>query len=246
MALCAGAPPSTTPWHEERLSPADGSRACESVVAGRSVIIVTGFASQFECETLMDSAAAVAWFRRTQLTGEEETLRPGRLRLPVSERLDKASRYVADDLVGRALDLVERELPSVAELLTRGQPSRGPPPLRHMPLVFSPGEPAVNVYTVGGEFSPHEDKQALTLLVPLSSASLYDGGGTAFWSAAMRGESVEPHVRLREGEVAPTLVLRPSPSDAILFAGNVTHAGLPVLCGTRFVFVASFSASQRI
>ena len=32
---------------------------------------------------------------------------------------------------------------------------------------YSPGEPAVNIYTAGGEFAPHTDKQSVSLLVPL-------------------------------------------------------------------------------
>ena len=38
-------------------------------------------------------------------------------------------------------------------------------------LEFSPREPAINVYGRGGEFAPHQDHQALTVLVPLSPPS---------------------------------------------------------------------------
>ena len=42
-------------------------------------------------------------------------------------------------------------------------------------------------------------------------------------------------------EGPPTAVLRPPLGTAILFGGDVTHAGLPVEAGTRAVLVASFS-----
>jgi len=50
-------------------------------------------------------------------------------------------------------------------------------------LVFTPGEPACNVYTSGGCFSPHQDRQTLTVLLVLSNRDHFAGGGTAFWSA---------------------------------------------------------------
>jgi len=109
------------------------------------------------------------------------------------------------------------------------------------PLKFSSREPAVNVYTPGGECLAHNYAQALTLLVFLSSSSSDDkdagnyvsqGGGTAFWSQEARGHRVE----------APSLIVTPKEAGtALLFGGCVTHADLPVTEGSRVVFVASFS-----
>ena len=39
----------------------------------------------------------------------------------------------------------------------------------------------------------------------------------------------------------PTKILRPELGAALVFGGDVTHAGMPVEDGTRAVFVASFS-----
>ena len=44
-----------------------------------------------------------------------------------------------------------------------------PSVLSNPTLAWSPGEPAVNVYSKGGEFKPHEDEQTLTVLMPLTS-----------------------------------------------------------------------------
>ena len=42
-------------------------------------------------------------------------------------------------------------------------------------------------------------------------------------------------------EGAPTVVLKPPLGSALVFGGDVTHAGMPVETGLRSVFVASFS-----
>ncbi|KOO36090.1 hypothetical protein Ctob_010989 [Chrysochromulina tobinii] len=102
-----------------------------------------------------------------------------------------------------------------------------------MIFTFSGHEPAINVYTAGGEFEPHEDKHMLTVLVSLSPLDAFEGGGTAFWSE--RAERVGG----LGGE--PSLMLRPEPGTAILWTGQITHAGLPVISGRRHVFVCSFN-----
>lgn len=142
-----------------------------------------------------------------------------------------------------------------------------PPSITRNPgLVFTPGEPACNVYTAGGEFKPHEDGHALTVLVVLSEyGSDYGGGGTAFWSekdkplvikarqfaaAVHKGESaflsgcwtLFREALLDHGASrAPTLVLRPPAGSALCFGGNVYHAGVALETGERSVLVASFS-----
>lgn len=41
-------------------------------------------------------------------------------------------------------------------------------------------EPALSIYTVGGDYPRHRDLHALTVLVPLSTAGSFAGGGTVF------------------------------------------------------------------
>ena len=94
----------------------------------------------------------------------------------------------------------------------------------------------------GGEFYAHQDHQALTVLVPLSEPHSFEGGGTGFWAAAPAAaarEAADRHAPDRHAP--PTLVLKPPAGDALLFAGSVTHAGMPVRAGERVVLVASFS-----
>mmetsp|Transcript_17138 Transcript_17138/g.28708 ORF Transcript_17138/g.28708 Transcript_17138/m.28708 type:complete len:127 (+) Transcript_17138:480-860(+) len=109
---------------------------------------------------------------------------------------------------------------------------------------YSAGEPAVNIYQAGGEFAPHTDNEHLTMLIPLDPVGAFEGGGTAFWAKSHH----RPHV---DGQLAPDgadrswlpphHVLKLTAGTAILFGGNVTHAGLPVTSGTRHVFVVSFT-----
>ena len=101
-------------------------------------------------------------------------------------------------------------------------------------LIFASREPAINVYTKGGKFLAHEDGQQLTVLIPLTSPNKFDGGGTAFWSHQSRGHRVDP----------PSLIIKPERGAALLFGGDVTHAGQPVESGERVVFVASFSKKR--
>merc|ERR1740123_2655130 len=87
----------------------------------------------------------------------------------------------------------------------------------------------VNVYTEGGAFTRHRDREHLTVLVPLNQAEeAFIGGGTAFYSS---GASSSP----------PAVVARPVAGTALLWTGDVEHAGLAVKTGTRIVYVGSFS-----
>ena len=67
---------------------------------------------------------------------------------------------------------------------------------RNAGLAFTPGEPACNVYTSGGRFTPHEDGQSLTVIVVLTDRDSFVGGGNRFCSKT----SPNQPVRLRQPE----------------------------------------------
>jgi hypothetical protein len=128
-----------------------------------------------------------------------------------------------------------------AELRTAGQP------LAHSPLLtFTPNEPALNLYTVGGDFAPHRDLQVLTVLIPLVSGEAFEGGGTGFWRAlpSADGEVRGPGGVERDTSVPPALVVTPPRGTALLWTGDVTHNGQAVIAGERTVLVASVSRQQ--
>lgn len=99
-------------------------------------------------------------------------------------------------------------------------------------LVWANREPSVNVYAAGGDFSAHQDEHAITVLIPLTPPEACTGGGTGFWGS-------------RHGTEPPVKVLKPKVGSALIFGGQVIHAGVAVLSGERAVFVASFSARNE-
>jgi len=106
-------------------------------------------------------------------------------------------------------------------------------------LEWSEGEPAINVYEADGYFGAHKDRMALSVLIPLTSPmGDFVGGGTGFW-AGNRQVSENP-------QGPPDLVLKPPPGSALIFGGDVTHAGMPVIQGYRSVFVCSFSTRTPV
>ncbi len=130
----------------------------------------------------------------------------------VCDILDHEHKCLVDELFGTDQSLTER--------------------LKGHGLSFASREPAVNVYTKGGQFYPHQDGHKLTVLIPLSPSNSFAGGGTAFWQQNSRKPRVEP----------PSLKLRPQDyGTPILFVGDVVHSGIRVDGGERIVFVASFS-----
>ena len=263
-------------WSEQFLDAA-AAAACstaESVANWHSVLSVPAFASSSEIETLLVAATATAvdvqaGKVRSETPGAlsvglacrlEQPCAPmlshGRVRMPIVG-LTVAAQAACNELLLRAMELLDAELPALTEDLF-DQPVA--PELRASgelcasshSLTFTHNEPAVNVYTHGGDFSPHKDLQALTVLVTLTSPSAFEGGGTAFWSAADNDIPIDvlaPATMadappgLRRNVSAPTLVLKPPAGTALLFGGDITHAGQPVTSGQRAVFVASFSRS---
>ena len=137
--------------------------------------------------------------------------------------LDGRAHALAMVILARALWNLETLRPDDALRIFRQRASLG-----DMIFAFAGNEPSINVYTSGGEFEAHEDNHMLTVLVPLSPLDGFEGGGTGFWS----------HVAGPGGK--PTLVMRPPPGTALMWTGDITHAGLPVTAGTRHVFVCSF------
>jgi len=200
---------------------------------------------------------------------------PGQVRMPISEMLSLGSQRLCDGLLLRSVTRVHRALPTLLPVLfgeagigntpwegippDQDKPARDAPPrtpvaspannmsiARNPGLVFTPGEPACNVYTEGGQFKSHEDGGSLTVLVVLSERAEYGGGGTGFWSK----DAVEPPASggwwgalsaALATQAGPSFVLAPPEGTALVFGGQVLHAGEQVVAGERVVLVASFS-----
>lgn len=164
-------------WAEVFVTAVDAAvtaTAADALAGSHSLMLFDAVATPSECALLCDAASAAAR-ERTGRThdGDGQTVQTGRFRGQVEECLDSESQMVCDRILCRAVAHVGAALPA---LLPRffGELDLRESVLYNKGLVFSAGEPAINVYTSGGAFDPHTDKQSLTLLVPLSCAR--DGG----------------------------------------------------------------------
>lgn len=218
----------------------------ERIKCGESVIqLPSTIIDPEECEGLVHTCIEIA-----SETSENEVDKRGLVRLPTisaaaraattntpcADPLPKEIDRVLEDILYRVTQYIDEKLPSIVTTLFDENYLLTDLLMRDK-LHYSSREPAINVYFKGGEFLAHKDAQALTVLIPLStSPAHFEGGGTAFWSQDARGHRVED----------PSLVLTPATAGtALLFGGCVTHAGQPILSGTRVVFVASFSSKMR-
>ena len=252
-------------WEEVWIGPSPPKAvrpaAIESLARGESLILLPGVASEAQCLELLAAATAAADRERAATRAPlARRLAEKMVRLSTAaagpaaaagvpeldleegtqaEPLAGAPAELIDAVLLRVLARIDSDLPQLAPALFSGPPSAREMRAMHEcgGLEFSPREPAINVYGRGGEFAPHQDHQALTVLVPLSPPSAFEGGGTGFWP---RGADERAARR-----APPALVLRPPAGTALLFAGSVTHAGLPVRTGERAVLVASFSQRAR-
>ncbi len=66
-----------------------------------------------------------------------------------------------------------------------------------------------------------------------SLSLVHNSGGTGFWAGNRRVDE-NPSTK-------PDLVLKPPRGSALIFGGDVTHSGMPVMDGIRSVLVCSFS-----
>lgn len=162
--------------------------------------------------------STIAAFKRAERDGMV-----ARCALPLSAEMDS----ICQKLLLRTLKWIDVEIPSIPATLFNTTS------LAYLyendQLIYTKREPAVNVYTQGGEFTAHKDAQALTVLIPLScSRRHYLGGGTSFVVASNN-----------------VTISKPPPGHVLLFGGNVIHSGVAVQEGIRVVLVASFSPLKR-
>lgn len=200
-------------------------------ILAHSVLTIPNFANDEEIQDLIAAG-------ERQLAGQHRQGLP-RYRFFIGGR-----QKTALNLRLRLLGLIEAQMPDLAQAIF-GQKSD----LASMNVRFSSDEPAVNIYNWGGYFQPHTDNEAISFLVPLSPEGAFEGGGTAFWAdthidrsgSGENGSKGKGKAR----ELPHSHVVNPPAGTAIIFGGKVTHAGLPVVSGTRHLFVMSFTLRPR-
>jgi hypothetical protein len=226
-------------------------------VQGLSVVLLHGLVSAADCEVLRAEASSAACIAREVANDSRSestrTLAPyqanvltqpttSTIRMPIIQMLGASGRSLCDKILLGGVARLAKDLPSLLPALFGDfRITEAASVTQSSHLVFTPGEPACNVYSVGGRFTPHEDRQSLTILVPLSSTDDYAGGGTGFWSRAARGHTGVDASKALQVHGAPSIVLQPPPGTAMIFGGDMTHAAELVASGERVVFVSSFS-----
>ena len=212
------------------------------------VMVLPGVLSASECTELCEEAdALIASGYTRDLFGEELCDRNSHQSLrrvsveDMSNRHGEISRML---LEGRVLPVLEREFPEVLSALRLEG-------FRDSEFEWASDEPTVNRYTRGGTFDQHEDAYSLSCIVLLSDD--FEGGGTRFWPEAAENGLLSASVG--EGKTGSTVLInegssvlvQPSVGTALLFNGDITHAGSAVHSGVRHLYVGSFDvvASQN-
>jgi len=240
----------------------------QAIGQGQAVVCLFDMADPDEAESLFQSAIAARQARDipTAARGRSRFSVSDPTAFGIGESSSSSNNVVllCDEILLRVLDELDEGIPSIFKALfvpptgmedwvavqplnaQLEQPSV--PPSQHLAdmcdglrdlymmseLEWSEGEPAINVYESGGYFGAHKDHLALTVLIPLTTPSEdFEGGGTGFWKGN-RDCSENPTNE-------PDLILKPEAGSALIFGGDVTHAGMPVESGYRSVFVCSFS-----
>lgn len=217
-----------------------------SFIEGESILVLEDLISTEELTSIKVAADEIQ--ARNSLERMNKGLKnEGLVRIPLiaaAERASKLNTPFADTfprdiddklniILSKVLDRIDNDHEMLIERLFSGHCLQNL--FKNDMLQFSSREPAVNVYTKGGSFRPHEDGQQLTVLISLSHPTEFEGGGTAFWSQDSRGHRVED----------PSLIIAPNAGTVMIFRGDVTHSGVQINNGRRQVFVASFSPSKK-
>ena len=219
-------------WYEVILNQeATSTSLAHSVAVGHSILVLRDVASTAECAAIAAEASDAA--QRERIARGLD----GLVRKRVADLLSAEGTARCDALLLRQIARIESSVPLLVPNLFGALLRESPKSVfGNINLAWSEGEPAINVYTPGGCFTPHEDAQSITCLLNVSQQGAYQGGGTAFWSKASAGTgrdltSTNPH----------TCLITPPAGTALVFGGMVTHAALAIVEGERTVFVASFS-----
>lgn len=198
------------PYREIRIGPFESGRD----LLYSTVLLVPSLLSKVECEELM----AAADMHLTSTPPRACQMH----RLSVAEFACERARHLVRELFFvRVLGLLETRAPEVARAAFGTCHD-----LASLPCKFTGVEPSINVYHAGGQFDPHQDHEALTVLSVLSpSADAFEGGGTAFWPESQTyGQWLAPVDVERYIKRGSEVVLKPrSQSRVTCCSGAATY-----------------------
>eukprot|EP00908_Phaeocystis_cordata_P020731 Transcript_32388.p1 GENE.Transcript_32388~~Transcript_32388.p1 ORF type:complete len:365 (+),score=129.85 Transcript_32388:150-1244(+) len=185
--------------HGHAVPGATSAAAATALANGESVLLVPDVASSAECDAIVQACLpalddgqslirlpSIAAAELAAAAGEQDAFAGDPGADASLCRLPAEADSICTAILRRVFATIDEQLPHVAvsqfgtarlsELVAAGE------------LEFAAREPAVNVYSAGGNFPPHEDHQGLTVLVPLSD---HGGGGTGFWVGEREEEEEE-------------------------------------------------------
>ena len=186
-----------------------------------TVLVLPGVLTPEECAHLRAEAnrrfntlnGHPGWLPVNQNHGTD-TAEMTKRRLSLSDMDPATNEFSLAVLRERVLPELERQAPPVMQgLRLTGYNSTG-----HEAFAFFPREPAINRYAPGGDFSKHEDGEAMSCIILLSEDGAFEGGGTSFFpSGPAPGNApttvLPPQVRcskLSTGQFYSTATVAPS------------------------------------
>ena len=156
-------------------------------------------------------------------------------RMRICEMRADARDLCSELIRNRAIGFLKQRLPMVTERLF------GPAIERtSLRIAFSNFEPAIIRYGPCGEFERHRDESTLTVVVPLSEAPAFAGGGGTVFFPEVTAPSATTAPAGKSPDAGCVVVINPPAGFAVFFNGSIVHASCPVGSGLRHLFVASF------
>jgi hypothetical protein len=258
------------PGWQERFVDAERAHATASVALAfsesLSYIVLSEFATPHECCALQNSAQTLQDIYLKHGDGNVDIFRGIVIkwvsevsRFSVKGLLDEHANAVSDTLLRRLLDLFEfgqdriadNELSEIAlqvfgaKANLQEKRAKWYDEMSHDDKVSNP-EPMVNIYEEGGYFKRHGDGMHMTLLVVLEEA--LEGGGTAFYTNDDDDDETimdEHHHDNPLLSKTPQRIEMPPVGTAMIWGAKLLHSAMPVLKGSRTVFVGSFDLVEH-
>ena len=214
----------------------------KSIDLSNRILLMTNVLSPEECQWLKSDADKLleGQYNRDLIDdtddGEEAAAQERSLRRVSLCDMSRLSQELSHELIfGRILPALRQDNPALLESLGL---SNFDGPTNEMD--WASDEPSINRYEIGGRFDPHRDGYALTVIVLLSADGAFHGGGTVFFDSSQAAETFMDGDNNNDTNANSSVIVKPPQGTAVLFSGDLYHAGRPVTEGTRHLFVASF------
>jgi hypothetical protein len=194
-------------------------------------LLIPNQLNSFECAQLSNEADRIidqGNYQRDCYSVDTADELTGLRRISISDMSNESQEISKTFILNKILPILAKEHPTLLQALHLENIHQKD----DIQFDWASDEPSVNRYVSGGTFESHEDGYPLTVIVLLSNN--FQGGGTIFWPE----DSVE-HL-IEDG-----ILVQPPVGTAMLFNGDITHAGAKVISGTRHLYVASFGIHDK-